>query len=98
MVAAKKSLRTCASGHKYYKSTDCPACPVCEAQRKPESGFLATLVAPARRALERADLTTLAKLSKLSERELLELHGMGPSTLPKLRKALQEAGLSFRKD
>ena len=54
------------------------------------------LAAPARRALESAGITTLAQLALRSEAEILALHGMGPSSLPKLRAALAAAGLSFR--
>ena len=36
-------------------------------RRKPTPGFLDALAAPARRALEGAGLTTLAKLSRKSE-------------------------------
>jgi uncharacterized protein YdhG (YjbR/CyaY superfamily) len=63
---------------------------------QPESTFLAGLAAPARRALEREGITTLAALSRYSEREILQLHGMGPSTMPKLKRALQQGGLSFK--
>lgn len=89
-------MRTCANGHKYHKTTDCPTCPRCEAERKPESGFLSVVAAPARRALEREGITTLQKLSRYSEADLLQFHGMGPSTIPKLRSALKQAGLAFR--
>ena len=47
-----KTLRTCDKGHQYDKSSDCPSCPICEQERKPDSGFLARLSAPARRSLE----------------------------------------------
>ena len=90
-------LRTCAKGHKFYKSSDCPVCPTCEALKRPSHGFMSTLSAPARRALENNGITTLAKLSKYNEREILQLHGMGPSSIPKLRAALQEVGRGFRK-
>jgi len=52
MTSSNKSLRTCAKGHKYYKSSDCPTCPICEKELKPATGFLSILSAPARRALE----------------------------------------------
>jgi len=91
------TLKICARGHRFYKSSDCPTCPECEAAKKPESGFLSVLVAPARRGLESAGLTTLKKLSKKSEKEILQLHGMGPASLPALRAALKTAGLSFAK-
>jgi len=41
-------------------------------------------------------MVTLQQLSAYSEKEILQLHGMGPASLPKLRAALQEYGLSFR--
>ena len=66
-------------------------------QRKPKDGFLADLAAPARRALEGAGLTTLARLAKKTEVQVRELHGMGPNALAKLRTALEKDGLSFRK-
>lgn len=96
MSTSRGERRTCDRGHVYYKRSDCPTCPRCEAERRPADGFLATLVAPARRALEGAGITTLAQLASRSEGELLALHGLGPSSLPKLRKALAAAGLSFR--
>lgn len=91
------SVRICKNGHHYTKSSDCPTCPVCEKNRKPTSGLLSLLSAPARRALENAGITSLKKLSAFGEEEILKLHGMGPSSLPKLKKALAEEGLSFRK-
>ena len=90
-------LRICINGHKFYKSGDCPTCPLCEKERKPLSDFLSIISAPARRALEREGIDTHLKLSKYSEEELLKLHGMGPGSIPKLKNALKEKGLSFRK-
>ncbi|MEH7248640.1 RNA polymerase alpha subunit C-terminal domain-containing protein [Neobacillus niacini] len=95
MVSTNKTLRTCRKGHQFYKSSDCPTCPICEQERKPESGFLATLANPARRALEHQGITTIKELSKYSEKEILTLHGMGPASLPKLRTALETSGLSL---
>ncbi|MCL4869674.1 MAG: hypothetical protein KJ063_11970 [Anaerolineae bacterium] len=90
-----KKLKTCSKGHNFYKSSECPTCPVCAAADKPESGFLAPLSAPARSALEQASISTLAELSGYSEREILKLHGVGPKSLPILRQALHEAGMAF---
>lgn len=56
---------------------------------------MAKLVAPARRALERAGISMLGELAAHSEKDLLALHGFGPATLPILRKALKAAGLQF---
>lgn len=96
-MTPKGNLRICSKGHKYYKSSDCPTCPVCEEKRKPENGFLSELSAPARRALENNKIKTLKQLSEFSEKELLKFHGMGPASLPKLLKALKKEGLSFKK-
>lgn len=93
---AKGVLRICPRGHRYYRSSACPVCPVCEAARKPAEGFLALLSAPARRALETARITELEDLARHTEQEILALHGMGPTSMPKLRRALAEAGLKFR--
>ncbi|MDU2241321.1 MAG: RNA polymerase alpha subunit C-terminal domain-containing protein [Paenibacillus sp.] len=96
MTERAKTLRTCPKGHTYYKSSDCPTCPACEQERKPEAGFLLRLSAPARRALEANGVTTLEKLAGLSEQEVLQFHGMGPSSLPKLREALHAKGFRFK--
>lgn len=96
-MAPAKQLKVCSKGHRFYKSSDCPTCPVCEKQRKPEKGFLSLLSAPARRALEGKNITTLKKLAKYSESEILELHGIGKTTIPILRNALISEGLTFIK-
>lgn len=96
MPVAKKTLRTCKQGHRYYKSSDCPVCPICEAERKTTAGFLSLLSAPARRAVASKGIKTLEQLASCSEAEILQLHGIGKSSLPKLQSALSVAGLSFR--
>ena len=83
-------------GHQFYKSSDCPTCPICEEERKPIGSFLSILGAPARRALESHDIKNLEQLSKYSEAEILNFHGMGQSSIPKLKKALEENGFSFK--
>ncbi|MGJ9459805.1 RNA polymerase alpha subunit C-terminal domain-containing protein [Oceanobacillus sp. CF4.6] len=97
MRNSRANFRTCEKGHSYYKSSDCPTCPTCEEERKPEHGFLSQLSAPARRALENNGITTLKQLSTYSEKEILKFHGMGPASLPKLRTALESEELSFKK-
>jgi len=92
-----KTLRTCANGHQYYKSSDCPTCPICEQQNKPADGFLSILSAPARHALQNKGITTIQQLARFTEADILKLHGMGPGSLPKLRDALAANGLSFVK-
>lgn len=95
-MEAEKTLRTCQKGHKYYKSSDCPTCPTCESEKKPKDGFLSLLSAPARRALENNGITTIEQLSNCSEKELMAFHGFGKSSLPILRTALEEKGLTFK--
>ncbi len=96
-MPAVKTLRTCKNGHQYYKSSECPVCPVCEKEHKPQEGFLSLLSAPAKRALQNKGITTLRRLASHSEKEILGLHGMGPSSIPKLKAVLKQAGLSFKK-
>jgi hypothetical protein len=97
MATTKKgTLRTCNNGHQYFKSSDCPTCPVCETARKPAANFMEPMSAPARRALEHAGITTVKKLATFSEKEILALHGMGPASIPYLRKSMKDAGLSFK--
>ncbi|TLS50764.1 hypothetical protein FE782_18880 [Paenibacillus antri] len=96
MEAKSKTLRTCVNGHQFYKSSDCPSCPICENERKPDVGFLSLLAAPARRALEHQGITDFEELSKYREKEILAFHGMGPKSIPILRAALKEQGLSFK--
>lgn len=96
MSMSKRTSRTCEKGHKYNKSSDCPTCPICEQDCKPQDGFFSILGAPARRALENQGITTLDQLSNFSEDELLKLHGFGPNSIPKLRAALERHGLTFK--
>jgi predicted RecB family nuclease len=93
-----KLLRTCKEGHQFYKTSDCPTCPQCEQLKKPADGFLPLLAAPARRALLFHGIDTVEKLAKLTEKEILSFHGMGPASMPILKKALSEAKLNFVKN
>lgn len=95
-METKINLKTCKNGHKFYKSSDCPTCPICEEARKPKDHFFSLLAAPARRALENTGITTLDQLSEYTEKEILNLHGMGKSTISKLQKLLSENKLTFK--
>lgn len=95
-METNKILKTCKNGHQFYKSSDCPTCPICEEERKPKDNFLSLLGAPARRALEREGITTLDKLTAYSEKDILTMHGMGKSSIPKLNEVLAKAGFSFK--
>ena len=94
-MASEKILKTCKKGHKFYKSSDCPTCPICEEAKRPNDGFLSLLYAPARRALENAGIKTLKQLSKFSEKDILKLHGIGKTTIPVLNSELNKIGLTF---
>lgn len=81
----------------YYKSSDCPVCPVCEKKKSALAAFYSKLSAPARRALEGKGIRLIDQLASFTEKEILQLHGIGPASLPILKKALADEGLSFRK-
>lgn len=53
--------------------------------------------APALRALLGAKIYGLAHLSKHTETEILELHGMGPKAIKLLTFAMEEKKLAFKK-
>jgi hypothetical protein len=61
---------------------------------EPESD-LPRLASPARRALAGAGYSRLEQFTEVSEVEIMELHGMGPNAMAKLRQAMGEKGLSF---
>lgn len=54
--------------------------------------------APAQRALQNTGIVNLKQLTKFTEAELIQLHGMGPNALGVLREALKFQGLSFREE
>lgn len=58
-------------------------------------GIPVKLAAPARRALAKAGLTDLKKLSRRRESEVAQLHGIGANALKQLKQALKSAGLEF---
>ena len=59
---------------------------------------LPKLSAPAQRALASAGISHLEQLTKFSEKEIKQLHGIGPNALEQLRRALKAKGLSFADD
>jgi len=60
-----------------------------------ESDLPIGLSAPARRALIEAGYLQLKQLTRLSEAELKQLHGVGPNAINLLRRALEAKGLTF---
>lgn len=61
-----------------------------------QNEFLPQLSAPARRALQNSGIKSLQQISKYTEAEILKLHGIGKTTIPKLQNILKEKGLSFK--
>lgn len=92
----KKTLRICQQGHEYYKSSECPTCPVCEQNSKPHTGFLSKISAPARRALQSAGIHEIYQLAEYSENEIFQLHGIGPSSFQLLKKMMEEQNILFK--
>jgi hypothetical protein len=62
---------------------------------QPESDLPTGLSAPARRALVGAGYLRLEQLTRVSEKEIKRLHGIGPNALKQLSNALGAKGLSF---
>ena len=63
---------------------------------QPESD-LPKLAGPAQRALAEAGIQRLEQLTRFSEDQLKQLHGIGPNALKQLHQALRAKGLSFAK-
>lgn len=70
--------------------------PAASTSAKKESD-LPKLSAPAHCALAGAGIKNLRQVSRLSEKEIKELHGIGPNAINELRRALKARGLSFAK-
>ena len=60
-----------------------------------ESNLPAGLSNPARRALAGAGYVWLEQFTRVSEADVLKLHGMGPKAIDLIRRALAARGLSF---
>ncbi|MEP7210045.1 MAG: DNA-binding protein [Alphaproteobacteria bacterium] len=58
---------------------------------------LPKLAAPAKRALSSAGLTSLEKLARASEADVMALHGMGPNAMKAISTAMKARGLAFAK-
>lgn len=67
------------------------------ARKSAATSDLPRLAAPAQRALSGAGLTSLIALSRRTEAEVMDLHGMGPNAMKSLKAAMKKAGVSFAK-
>ena len=60
-----------------------------------ESDLPAGLSNPAQRALAGAGYVRLEQFTRVSEADVLKLHGMGPKAMDLIRRALSARGMSF---
>ncbi len=67
-----------------------------KSSQKQQSDLPSKLGAPAERALANAGIKNLKQLTRFTEAEIKQLHGVGPNALGKLREALAAKGLSFK--
>lgn len=93
----QKHQLICERGHVFYKISTCKTCPICAQQDKPQEGFLSQMSSPARRALLSQGIDSIEALSKFSEKEILQLHGIGKTSIPILKNFLRASNLDFKK-
>lgn len=84
-----KIQNKCENGHLFIKSSKCPICPICEKNTVSTLPFLELFPAPARRALTQEGITRIEDLKEKSQKDLLKLHGFGPSSLKIIEKLLK---------
>ena len=94
----KNNPVTCSKGHKYYKTSGRQVCPICAKENKPKEGFLSYLNAPDIRSLKSKKINSLKKLSKFTKTEIINLHGIGISTISILDAELRKQKLTFKKE
>lgn len=90
--------KICSRGHRFLKSSESPTCPTCWPgyKKKLQSDFPEDLSAPALRALASIKITELAGLTKHTEAEIADLHGMGPKGINTLKNALKKQKRTFK--
>lgn len=99
MSPSREQRKTCSRGHVFRKSSERPVCPKCWPRYyETITGDFARFSAPALRALTNARIKKLKSLTKCTAAEILQLHGVGPSSMLKLRQAMKAKGFSFKKD
>lgn len=55
------------------------------------------LAKPAQRALASAGIKSLSDLSKFTEQEVADLHGIGKNALVTIKEAMKKEGITFNK-
>lgn len=71
-------------------------CPICENTRNKQANFYNNFAAPARRALESLKIKRLEDLCLYSQKEIMDLHGIGPSVMKKMIALMRENKLKFK--
>lgn len=66
-------------------------------KEQPEAEFPKGVSKPAQRALASVGVTRVDQLTRFTEAELMELHGMGPKALGILKDTLRAKGKSLAK-
>jgi DNA-directed RNA polymerase alpha subunit len=61
----------------------------------PNNDFQKILAKPGQRALAEVGIENIEQLSKFTEAEIMELHGIGKNGMNRLKTTLAEKGLSF---
>lgn len=64
----------------------------------PAGSDLPKLSAPAHRALANVGITRLEQFSQFTEKEIKNLHGVGPKVMKELHEVLAERGITFAKE
>lgn len=65
--------------------------------KKNEPNFLSFLGAPAQRTLMvELKISQVEDISRYSKKDLLKLHGFGPSSIPKIEEALKKIGKKLK--
>lgn len=87
---------TCENGHLINKKSTCKTCPKCEKEQRNAKHKFHGFSAPAKRALANAGITNIVQLQRFSKNELLSLHGLGKTSIPKIIQLLHEFGLALK--
>lgn len=91
-------LKICSRGHKFYKSSDCPVCPVCWVgyYKNLKKTDIPKTAAPALRALLSKGIRKMSDLGKFTEKEVANLHGMGPKAMGILKQEMRKRKITFK--
>jgi hypothetical protein len=79
---------TCENGHCFERTSSCRVCPICAASAHKDYEFLLQFSAPAQRALFQHKITSLEDIQKNNLEDLSKLHGIGKSTINKIKQLL----------